>query len=113
MPRNYLKWGDWNAICDVCGFKFKASTMKARWDGLMVCERHWEPRHPQDFVKVRGDDPAVPWTRPEGGDVFTGPACYLWDESAYAGLGTAGCMQAGYTTPFTYAQLVALKAGTN
>jgi hypothetical protein len=112
MSKSYVKWGDWNACCDVCGLRFKASEMQLRWDGLMVCAKDWESRHPQDYVRVRGDNVAVPWTRPED-DLMTGPACYLWDESAYADLGVADCMVADYTTPFTYAQLVALKAGTS
>jgi hypothetical protein len=48
---DYLKLGDYNAICDVCGFKYKASELQMRWDGLFVCEKDWEPRHPQDYVK--------------------------------------------------------------
>ena len=48
---DYLRDGDWNAICDECGKKFKASQLKLRWDGFMVCQRDWEPRHPQDFVR--------------------------------------------------------------
>lgn len=57
--------GDYNAICDECGFKYKASQLKKRWDGLYVCEADWEPRHPQDFIRARYDDQAPPWTRPE------------------------------------------------
>lgn len=95
MPRAYLKWGDWNAICDVCGFRCKASEMKKRWDGLMVCPQDYELRQPQDFLRVRGDQPAVPWTRPEPQDIFVGPACFVWSQSGYANLGEAGCMQAG------------------
>ena len=53
--RDYLKIGDYNAYCDVCGFKFKASELKDRWDGYKVCEKDYEPRHPQDFV--RGVEP--------------------------------------------------------
>lgn len=45
--------GDSNAICDCCGFKVKQSELKKRWDGAMVCKADWEPRHPQDSVKVR------------------------------------------------------------
>lgn len=108
MPRNRLEWGNWNAICDTCGFKFKASEMKKKWDGTMVCEADWEQRHPQDFLRVRGDNPAVPWTRPEADEVFVAPACYLWDQSCYAGLGIAGCMQAGFR-PFPSVQLYELK----
>lgn len=45
--------GDTNAICDVCGFKFKGSQLKKRWDGAMVCSDDFERRHPQDFIKAR------------------------------------------------------------
>lgn len=63
--RNYYKSGDWNAICDRCGFRFKASSLKKDWQGLMVCEEDFERRHPMDFLKVTPDKIAVPWTRSE------------------------------------------------
>jgi hypothetical protein len=110
MPKSFLKWGDWNAICDVCGFKFKASELKKDWQGLMVCPTDYELRHPQDFLRVRPDNPSVPWSRPEGEDVFIN-VCWLWDRSAYANLGTADCMQANFT-PMTFSSLWELKYGT-
>ena len=64
--------GDWNAICDVCGTQVKASTLRQRWDGFMVCSRDWEPRHPQDFVRGVADIQAPKWTRPEATDTFIG-----------------------------------------
>ena len=67
--QNKLILGDWNAICDVCRFKFKASDLRRRWDNLMVCEKDWEPRHPQDFIRAIPDMQALPWTRPETSDV--------------------------------------------
>lgn len=70
---DYYKHGDWNAICDVCGFKFKASQLRRRWDGFMVCEKDWEPRHPQDFVRGTKDDQSVAFTRPEPTDTFLSP----------------------------------------
>jgi hypothetical protein len=95
MPRNSVEWGNWNAICDICGFKFKANQLRKTWDNLMVCQQDYEIKHPQLSIRVRGDDPSVAWTRPEEEDFFVGPACFIWDQSAYAGLGSAGCMQAG------------------
>lgn len=66
MPaRNYYKPGDWNAICDRCGFKFKASELKEEWTGLMVCEKDFELRHPQDFLRAKVDQISVPWVRME------------------------------------------------
>ena len=69
--RNYYKPGDWNAICDRCGFKFKASQLKEDWQGLRVCAEDFEHRHPMDFLKVYPDKVNVPWTRP---DIFTDTA---------------------------------------
>lgn len=55
--------GDWNALCDRCGFKFKASELYRTWDGYYVDRECWEPRHPQDFVRGIPDDSSVPWSR--------------------------------------------------
>lgn len=56
--------GDYNAVCFECGRKFKASQLVENWKGYMVCPKHWEPRHPQDFVGgVPGTD-APAWTQP-------------------------------------------------
>lgn len=57
--------GEWNTVCDVCGFEYKATELKDRWDGAKVCARDWEPRHVLDFFKVQPDNTGVPWSRPE------------------------------------------------
>jgi len=102
--------GVWSAICDVCGFRFKSTEIKDRWDGLKVCLKDWEPRHPQDFVKARRERITPPWTRPEvEPDQFI-EVCYLWERSAYAGLASAGCAQAGNDN-LPYIFLRDLKAG--
>lgn len=54
-----------NAICDVCGFKFKASELRLRWDNLRVCSDDMEQRHPQDLIKAKADRQATPWSRPQ------------------------------------------------
>jgi hypothetical protein len=74
---DYLKLGgDYNAICDRCGSKFKFSQLKLEWDGLYVCTANgcWEPRQPQDYVKGVMDDMSVPVSRPDQ------PPVYLQDE---------------------------------
>jgi hypothetical protein len=45
--------GDYNSICDCCGFEFKASQLRKRWDGAMVCRADFEMRHPQDSLRAR------------------------------------------------------------
>lgn len=65
-----LVWGAWNAICDVCGFKFKNYELHKRWDGKMCCEDDMEQRHPQDMIRTPKDDQSVPWSRPEQADTF-------------------------------------------
>ena len=57
--------GDSNSLCDCCGFKFKHSQLRKRWDGAMVCSADWEPRHPQDSIKIRGERNNVKDARPE------------------------------------------------
>jgi len=68
MKHNYFIPGEWNAICDSCGRKFKASQLQKRWDGFMVCSEDWEPRHIADFIKAPNPEKAIPWSRPESAD---------------------------------------------
>lgn len=89
--KNWLKLGDYNAICDSCGLKFKASTMKKRWDGLFVCEHDYEVKHPQLSLRVRGDKQSVPIPRPDTVvDNFIS-FCDIWTSSPIADFGTADC----------------------
>jgi len=64
---SYFALGDSNGVCDVCGFDFKHSTLRKRWDGAMVCGKDWEARHPQDMIKPRSERNHVtdPRPRPE------------------------------------------------
>lgn len=70
---DFWKPRDPNAICDECGFKYKQSELRRRWDGLMVCKQDWEPRQPQDFVRGVQDQKPLPFTRPEAPDTFINP----------------------------------------
>lgn len=63
-PKDFFRLGDWNARCDQCYQKIKASEARLRWDNMWVCWRCWEIRNPQDFVKGVPDKTAPPWTRP-------------------------------------------------
>lgn len=70
-PKNPgYKAGDAKGICDSCGFVFYLSQLRPRWDGMRVCEKDWEPRQPQDLLRVARDNQTVPDPRPEAPDHF-------------------------------------------
>lgn len=73
MANDSFILGDSNAICDCCGFKFKQSQLRKRWDGAMVCSKDWETRHPQDLVKARPERSIVKDARPEPEPRFVSP----------------------------------------
>ena len=76
--KEYFEPGQWNGVCQSCGFKFKSSQLRKRWDGLIVCEKDFEHRHPQDFVRARVDKITVPWTSPPPEDIYT-DVVYIFD----------------------------------
>lgn len=98
--------GEWNVCCDVCGFRFKASQIRKRWDGLMVCSKDFEYDHPQKYLRVPEETQTVPFVREENDSQPY--VCYLWGVSGYAGLAEAGCAKAN-NTQFTYTFLNNLK----
>lgn len=94
MRTTYWKPGDWSAICDVCGKKYKASELSQRWDGLQVCEEDWEMRHPQELIRPIPDQQKLPWTRPEATDTFTDVTgiCTAQAQNAIPDLGIPDCV---------------------
>ena len=48
---DFLRLGDWNAVCFACGRKRKASDMRKHWQGYFVCKEEWEPRNTKDYAK--------------------------------------------------------------
>ena len=89
----------YNAICDVCGFKFKAAQLRKRWDGYMVCSHDYETRHSLDFYTTRNDTHLLPWTRSDsdGIDVspFPTPDPVGHSHTSVAGYAVAGFATAG------------------
>lgn len=92
---DWWKQGDWNAVCQVCSFKFKASEMRLRWDGLYVCPFDFEVRQSQDFVRGVPDHQTPPWTSPLPPPIFVSGLCTLQGRSSIAGFSVAGCWVAG------------------
>jgi len=66
--------GDHWMLCDECGFRYRRSEMRERWDHAWVCEKDWEPKHPQENVKVVVDRVAVDVARPEPDSSYVSPA---------------------------------------
>lgn len=77
MGANFYKEGDFNRICDACGFKVKASGTRKQWNGLIVCKRHWEAQNQQDFLQAKVDKQWVVDPRPDSEPVFTQTGNYL------------------------------------
>jgi len=96
MTSDFFKAGDWNAVCHECGAKKKASQLRRHWQGYYVCPNHWEPRHPQDFVRARADVQTPPWTQPDPPDEFIA-VCTPDGVSAIPALAIPGCMIPGRT----------------
>ncbi len=65
MTTKASKSYEYNAICDICGFKKKSYELRKRWDGFWVCEKDWEPRHILDFYRTKNDVHILPFTRPD------------------------------------------------
>ena len=93
---DYYKPGDWLVTCDSCGKKMKATHTKHRWDGFIVCDSCWEPRHSHDFIKVKYDKQEVPFSRrPQ--EIFTDVpyivplSCTPLSRLPQADFGTADC----------------------
>lgn len=68
---DFLRLGDFNAVCYQCGFKRKASEMEKNWQGYYVCPEHNEPRQTQDFVRAIPDDQTTPWAQPDPPTIYT------------------------------------------
>lgn len=84
--------GRWSAICDRCGFRFHSDKIKTEWTGLKVCGSCWEPRNPQDFLRLHPEKIVPPWARPEASDSFL-YICTIWAQGG-ADYAEADCAQA-------------------
>lgn len=93
---DYYAPGDWNAVCYECGRKFKASQLLRHWQGYYVCRKHWEPRHPQDFVTNVPDQQTPPWSQKMPQDQFV-TVCSLTGRSGIADYAIADCWIVAFT----------------
>lgn len=92
--------GAWNAICSLCGRQFKNFELRKHWQGQWRCNRCWEPRHPQDFVRSISQERAPEWTQQELESPVANLTCTPNGQTSIAGFSVADCWIAGYTHPF-------------
>ena len=97
------KLNEWRVECDRCGREYYASKLRLEWTGLRVCHGSgtndcWERKHPQLSIRARPDNQSVPWTRPEGEDVYVA-ACTVEGIQGIAGCAIADCAITEFTIP--------------
>jgi hypothetical protein len=90
--------GDWNVICYICGFTFKASQLRKHWKGYYVCPKDWEPRHPQDFVKAPQPEQLPAWVQSDTTHPQIG-VCTPNGRTARPGFAIPGCAIPGFVDP--------------
>ena len=69
----HFKMGSFYRTSDRTGFPTRAENTRMEWNNLIVEDKVWEPRQPQDLVKGVPDIQSVPDARPLGANVFVGP----------------------------------------
>lgn len=66
----YIPGDNW-VICQMCGFRRRASECRMNYNGLLVCsDTCWEPRHEQEFYRAPREQITIRNPRPEPTDVF-------------------------------------------
>lgn len=100
---DHLVLGDWNIRCDACGRKLKGSQARQMWNGNQVCQRCWEPRQPQDFVRAIVENPTPPFVR-DPADTFLAYGDAIVLETDTTGL--------TYTVPDQSIEYILLETGT-
>jgi len=103
----YRKADHW-ILDDRSGLRIRASEARMEWNGALVHQDDWEPRHPQDFVRGVKDDQRVQNPRPDivptfigqltasvTADAATGATSVTLDETARFNIGDTIGLYAG------------------
>ena len=69
----HFRGGSFYRLDDRTGFATRAERTRKEWNGLIVGDRFWEERQPQDLVKGVPDFQSVPDPRPLPPAQFVGP----------------------------------------
>lgn len=84
--------------CERCGRTYYSSQSRKEWTGAIVCygpgtSDCWEPRHPQEFLRIKGDQVGIKDVRTLSKTERL--VCTISGRSAFAGYAVAGCSIAG------------------
>jgi hypothetical protein len=91
MPADlFYKPGSFWRIDDRTGFKVRAEHTRKQWNNIIVRERSFEERQPQDFVRGRRDDQTVPEPRPRQVNQFLGVQTTLTQSTSITGAFSGG-----------------------
>lgn len=82
MIRTSHTLGENLVVCDVCGCKYLSSEIRETWDGYLVCNRDWYPKHPQLDIKAIRDSAPVTYHR-NPTDTFATPLTGRYVEVNY------------------------------
>lgn len=63
--RPKIRPGQWNVVCDRTGFRLPNTVCQFQWNNLLVWDRVWEARQPQDYLRGLPDNQSVPYARPQ------------------------------------------------
>lgn len=86
----HYKPGSFYRICDRTGFAVRAEHTQKQWNNIIVRDRSFENRQPQDFVRGRRDDQTVPQPRPRSANVFLGVQTTLAQTTTASGPFSSG-----------------------
>lgn len=70
FKRPQVNPGNWTVVCDRTGFRLLNTQVQFEWNGLLVFDRVWEIRQPQDYLKGIPDNMSVPYARPKEEPTF-------------------------------------------
>lgn len=93
ISKRYRAKGEYNAICDRCGFKFAAHQCKLEWTGLFVCKWCYEEKHPLEIPQNIKPETSVPKiARPYQEQIML---CTVEGSTGIVGYAVVGCSVVG------------------
>lgn len=93
------KSGEHNVTCDRCGQEYLSSEVRTEWTGDVVCDGCYDPRHEQEFLRMKADKiaPNPEFVRKPPTEVYVTKLCST--RSAIPGVAIPGCAIPGHVEP--------------